>query len=304
MTPLHSRELGLVFVGCAALAVFTLVYAMAYAPTAPERFLGVRGFRRTRALGAQPWATLEPAVRWMGARLRPVIPDSLWDSLDKQLAAAGQFLGLVPEEFVAIEVLSTLTSILLGLVLATTHSVPRLIPVIAGAVGAALPLMYLSQRGQQRLKRIQRGLPYAIDVVSLGLSAGLDFPSCLRQVVDKASDPDDAMIDEISHVLRELQLGKSRSQALTAFSERAPVESAQEFVGAVLQAEEQGNPLAEILAIQATSSRMRRSARAEEQAAKAGVKIVVPCLFVFVTVMILIMGPMVLTASSLFGGNQ
>jgi tight adherence protein C len=304
MTPVfHSRELGWVFAGFAAFTVATLVYVMACTPTVEGRYLGVRGFRRTRALDAQPWSALEPFVRWMGARLRPLLPDSLCKSLDKQLAAAGQLLGLVPEEFVAITILSLWTGGVAGFLLVALKGLPPLTPIVLSAIGAVLPFMFLSQRGQQRLRRIQSGLPYAIDVVALGLSAGLDFPACLRQVVDKASDPDDALIDEVSHVLRELQLGKTRGEALTAFADRAPVESAQEFVGAVLQAEEQGNPLAEILTIQATSSRMRRTTVAEDHAAKAGVKIIIPCLLVFITVMILVIGPLVLTAGSLIAGG-
>ena len=72
-----------------------------------------------------------------------------------------------------------------------------------------------------------------------------------------------------------------------------------EFTGALIQAEERGNPVADVLQIQATSSRMRRSIRAEELAAKAGVAMVGPLVLVFATIMILIMGPMSMSLSAM-----
>ena len=89
-------------------------------------------------------------------------------------------------------------------------------------------------------------------------------------------------------------MGMTRRQALLAFSERAPLESVNEFVAAIVQAEERGNPVAEVLQIQAGVSRMRRSVKAEEAAAKAGVQMVGPLFLLFFCIMLLVMGPIVL----------
>jgi tight adherence protein C len=81
---------------------------------------------------------------------------------------------------------------------------------------------------------------------------------------------------------------------LTEFARRAPVDAVKEFCGSLIQAEERGNPVADVLQIQATGSRTRRSVRAEELAAKAGVAMVGPLMLVFAAIMMLILGPMYL----------
>ena len=157
-----------------------------------------------------------------------------------------------------------------------------------------LPYLHISEVAQERLKNINRRLPVVIDLMALSMSAGLDFPGAVRQVVEKSSNPDDPLIEELTRVMQELQLGRTRRQVLLEFAERAPVPSVNEFVSALMQAEERGNPVAEVLQIQAVVSRQRRTVNAEEAAAKAGVKIVGPLMLCFVCIMLLVMGPMIL----------
>jgi tight adherence protein C len=123
------------------------------------------------------------------------------------------------------------------------------------------------------------------------MSAGLDFPGALRQVTEKTADKGDALYEELTRILQELELGRTRKQALLSFAERAPTESVRDFVSAVVQAEEKGNPLAEVLQIQATMLRMRRSIAAEESAARAGVLMMGPLMLIFCTIMMIILGP-------------
>jgi tight adherence protein C len=144
-------------------------------------------------------------------------------------------------------------------------------------------------------------LPYLIDLISLALGAGLDFPGSLRQVVDKTSDADDPLVEEVGYILQELQIGKTRRQALTEFRNRVPGDSVNEFVAAIVQAEERGNPLADVLKIQAASSRQRRSVMGEEAAAKAGIKLIAPALMVFAACIIIIAGPLFFEIAPLVG---
>ena len=122
--------------------------------------------------------------------------------------------------------------------------------------------------------------------------------SARDKVVEKSSDPDDALVEEFTRLLQELQVGQTRRQALLDFADRAPLESVSEFVSAIVQAEERGNPVAEVLQIQAGVSRMRRSVKAEEAAAKAGVQMVGPLFLLFFCIMLLVMGPMILQLAS------
>ena len=89
--------------------------------------------------------------------------------------------------------------------------------------------------------------------------AGLDFPGAIRQVVDKSSNPDDPLVIELTRILRELQLGKTRNQALADFAARSPTGPVNEFVASLIQAEERGNPVADVLQIQAGVARLRRT---------------------------------------------
>jgi tight adherence protein C len=130
------------------------------------------------------------------------------------------------------------------------------------------------------------------------MSAGLDFPGAVRQVVEKSSNPDDPLTEELGRLLNELSLGRTRKQALLDLMARAPAPAVTEFVTALVQAEERGNPVSEVLQIQAGVSRMRRTVAAEESAAKAGVKMVLPLFLLFGSIMLLVMGPMLLKLAS------
>ena len=134
--------------------------------------------------------------------------------------------------------------------------------------------------------------------MALAMSAGLDFPGAVRQVVEKASSPDDPLVVEFTRILRELSIGRTRKQALADFCARSPTVPVTEFVGALIQAEERGNPVADVLLIQAGVARMRRSVRAEEAAARAAVKMLGPLFLLFASIMLLVMGPMVLSLAA------
>jgi tight adherence protein C len=295
--PVHQLAIAL-SVGATILIACYAVLSVPY--TAPS-FFGPRGLQRGRALSRNRfWSQVEPAVRWLGARLRPFLPERSRKSIDQQITLAGDFLGLQPEEFVSLSVLSCLVGLSLGSLYGILLGRGALYMVLSGALAAALPFLQLSGLVQERRRRVQNGLPYVIDLLSLGLSAGLDLPGSLRQVVEKASTPDDPLIEELNLILEELRMGKTRKEALTQFAARVPGESVREFVGAVIQAEERGNPLARVLQIQAESSRQRRSVRAEEAASKASLQILMPMVMIFVAILLLIVTPMAMSLKEQF----
>jgi len=292
---IRSEILRYVFIGAASLALFAFVYAVASAPTRVASRLGLRGLKRQRALSKNDlWGQVEPLVRWCGVRLSGVIGPGLRESLDRQIALAGDFLGMTADEYLGLSILSALGGTAAGALFGYLTEMGGLMVVVMTTLGGALPYLAVSGEAQRRLKEVGRRLPYAIDLLALGMSAGLDFPGAVRQVVEKSSDPNDPLIEELTLILQELQLGKTRKQALADFARRVPVDSVVEFVGAVTQAEERGNPVADVLLIQAAMSRQRRSVRAEEAATKAGVALVGPLILVFLCIMILLVGPMVL----------
>jgi len=249
------------------IALMAFTYAIASAPTRVANRLGLRGLKRQRVLAQNElWASIEPLVRWLGVRLSGILTDEQRAELDRQIGLAGDYMGL--------------TADMGGITL-----------IVGIMLGGALPYMQISGVAQERLKNIGRGLPYVIDLMALSMGAGLDFPGAVRQVVEKSSNPDDPLVEEFTLILQTMNLGRTRKEALLEFARRAPVETVTEFVNSLVQAEDRGNPVAEVLTIQATVSRTRRSVRAEEAAAKAGVQMVGPLMLVFFCIMGLLMGP-------------
>lgn len=282
-----------------AFALMLLVYGVASAPTRVASRLGLRGLKRTRILSQnEVWANFEPLVRWLGVRVSGIPSDQMRAELDRQIGLAGDYMGLTADEYLALSILSALAGLFVGAFAGWFMDLGMLTVILGGMLGGAIPYMQISGTAQERLKNISRGLPYVIDLMALSMGAGLDFPGAVRQVVDKSSNPEDPLVEEFTLILQTLNLGRTRKEALEELAKRAPVETVQEFVNAVIQAEERGNPVAEVLSIQATVSRTRRSVRAEEAAAKAGVQMVGPLMLVFFTIMGLLLGPAVMQISA------
>ncbi len=292
---LNHVAYGYAFSGASAIAIGLATYAVVSAPTRVASRLGMRGLKRRRAIENNPlWAQIEPLVRWFGVRVSGLLGDDSRQSLDKQLALAGDWLGLTPEEYVGLSIVSFLGGLLFGAVFGIVSGTGGMMIAICGPLFAAFPYLLISGEAQRRLKQVNRGLPFTVDLMALAMSAGLDFPGAIRQVVEKSSDSSDALVEEFTRVLQELQLGRTRKQALTDFMNRVPSDQVTEFVNAVIQAEERGNPVADVLQIQAGVARMRRSVRAEELAAKAGVAMVGPLFLLFGCIMLLVVAPMIL----------
>ncbi len=295
----NYEVLRFLFIGTVTSALFIATYAVAAAPSRVASRLGMRGLKRQRALADNPaWAQVEPLVRWLGVRVSGVLEDPLRGKMDRQLSLAGDYLGLTPEEYLALSILTMFGGAAFGAVAGHMLDMGLVLTLATAPVGAAMGYFAVSGEQTRRMKQINRGLPYAADLLALAMSAGQDFPGAVRQVVDKSSDPDDALVEEFTRILQELQVGMTRRQALLGFADRAPLESVSEFVSAIVQAEERGNPVAEVLQIQVGVFRMRRSVKAEEAAAKVGVQMVGPLFLLFFCIMLLVMGPMVLALAA------
>ncbi len=281
------------FLVSVAAACFTFVYGFVKLEGQQYRPLGTRGYGRARGLEERRlWAAVAPFVFWLGRRVDSFIPYRQRNAADALLSSAGDPLGLEPRELIVIVGLCGLTGAGLGgaYSLFADRSVAY-VPVLA-LIGVMLPYARVSSMAQQRLKEISRGLPTMVDLLCLSLSAGLDFPAAIEQIVSKSRNREDALRAELRVMLRELMLGKTRRQVLELFSMRVKVDAVREFVAAVIQAEEEGTPLAKVLAIQAGVSRNRRSTRAEEMAARTGLQLVIPLGLVFLAVLLLIAAPL------------
>ena len=278
-----------------AVALFVIVHVAASAPAGDGKRLGLRGLKRQRALQTAPfWTTLEPIVRWIGARSSGLISEETRKGMNQKISLAGDFLGLLPEEVVGLSVLTAIGGLGVGALAGSLTGMGNILVIAGLLIGAAMPSMRISEAAAERMKTVDRRLPSAIDLLALAMGAGLDFPGSVRQVVEKSGAPDDPVVEEFTLILQSLQLGRTRSQALEEFAARVPADSVVEFVAAVVQAEMRGNPVVEVLRIQAEVSRRKRTVRAEEAAAKAGVAMIGPLVLVFLCILMLIVAPIVM----------
>lgn len=275
--------------GGLALGVFTL----ARNPPVDTPRLGVRGLKRHQALAeGGSFATIEPLMRLVAGWCAHLPLGDKRRQIDEMLKHAGGWLGLTANEFIALSVMGAVGFSVLGLAAVTLLDLPSILVFFFAGLGAILPYVRASSEMQKRFKEVNRSLPGAIDLASLCMGAGLDFPGSLRQIVDK-SGRRDALIEELNFILQELELGRTRRQALENFADRVPTEAVRDFVGTVIQSEEKGNPLAEVLRIQARMLRMRRSVMAEEAAARAAVLMMGPLMLIFGAIILVLLGPFI-----------
>ena len=160
--------------------------------------------------------------------------------------------------------------------------------IIAG-LGFYLPSMYLSSMISRRQDAIIKKFPDALDLMSICVDAGLPFDGAMARVHEKWDDP---LADEFGRVIYEVQLGKSRRQALRDMADRMDVNDVSSFVAAILQAEHLGVSIGKVLRIQSEQMRLRRRQRAEEKAHQAPVKMLFPLVFlIFPSMFIVLLGP-------------
>jgi tight adherence protein C len=276
----------------AAAATFGVMLLLAGIPVPPEPRLGRQGAERRRALATRGWfRALEPLLRFLAGIIAFFPLDRLRERQALELKRADHFLGLTPDELSALSVLSAVGfgSVVGGACLAT--GVNPLLIVPTTVFGFFAPKVQLDEITRARVKQISRTLPHAIEITALCMGAGVDFPGALRLVSTGGGGERGPLEREFSAILDELELGRTRREALLGFAERVPSEAVRDFVSAVVQAEQKGNPLAQVIQIQGRMLSNRRSVAAEEAAARAGVLMIGPTTLLLGSVLLLLMGP-------------
>ncbi len=164
---------------------------------------------------------------------------------------------------------------------------------VGGAVGFMAPEFWLGRKVRARAEEMVLQLPDALDLLTISVEAGLGFDAALAKVVEKMDGP---LVDEFRQALAEIRMGRTRREALRDVAKRADSQPINNFIGAIVQAEQLGVPIAKVLQIQSNQLRILRRQRAEEAAAKAPVKMLFPMVgCIFPTIFIVILGPAILT---------
>ncbi|HEX9738319.1 MAG TPA: type II secretion system F family protein [Candidatus Limnocylindria bacterium] len=161
------------------------------------------------------------------------------------------------------------------------------------AVGFLAPEFWLGRKIRGRQMDMILQLPDALDLLTISVEAGLGFDAALAKVVEKMEGP---LVNEFRQALAEIRMGRLRRDALRDVASRADAQPVTNFIGAIVQAEQLGVPIAKVLQIQSQQLRIERRQRAEEAAAKAPVKMLFPMVgCIFPTIFIVILGPAIVT---------
>jgi tight adherence protein C len=245
---------------------------------------------------------IAPLTGWLVQRFSKLLPVSFLSGLERRLIRAGE--PTTVSGFLTVTLISTLATGALALAVVSV-SASRVGPMqvaavaLAAAIGFFLPQLWLRQRVGARQAHIIKTLPDSFDLITTCVEAGLGLDAALKRVSEKVEGP---FSDELSRTLQEVALGKMRRDALRELGERTGVQDLISFVNAVIQAEQMGSSIGNVLRVQSEQLRVRRRQRAQEQAHKAPVKMIFPLvLCIFPTLFLVILGPAVITIMESFG---
>jgi tight adherence protein C len=236
---------------------------------------------------------------------RRVTPNDYAERIQHKLDVAGNPPGWTVDRIVSLKVVGIGVGFVAAALFAALLDWSLLRGVMVALIGAVVgyygPNLYLYQRGHDRTEKMQRELPDALDLLTISVEAGLGFDAALSQVARNTHGP---LAQELARVLQEMQIGLGRSAALRALGERNSLPDLRSFTSAMVQADAFGIPVGQVLRVQSNEIRLKRRQRAEEQAQKVPVKIMIPLvLFILPCLFIAVIGPAVISMMTGLGSG-
>jgi tight adherence protein C len=245
---------------------------------------------------------LRPFYRAAVGIARRFTPVGVRRSLQHKLVLAGSPAGWDADRVLASKVGGLALGLVAGVLFVLALPVPlgfRLLGlVVLCLVGFFIPNVALANQVQRRQTRIRSDLPDSIDLLTISVEAGLGFDAALAQVSRNTSGP---LAEEFYRTLQEVQLGRSRTEAMRNLAGRSNVPELKAFVLAMVQADIFGIAVAKVLRIQAREMRLKRRQLAEERAMKVPIKVLFPVLFcIFPALFVVILGPAIMRIMVVF----
>ena len=245
---------------------------------------------------------LLPATASLAGLTLKLNPRTTLDSISARLLAAGMGRKITPTTFLAMKAAGGLVGGFLGLRCRRRRRSGRSRRFHSrfafGLVGFIAPGFVVSMRGRKRREEIRTQLPDALDLLAVSVEAGLGFDGAVAKLTEHM---DGALAEEFSLTLGEMRIGESRHDALKKLAERAATPEVASFCRAIIQADQLGISLGRLLRLQASESRLKRQAAAEEKAMKSPIKMLFPTvIFIFPAMFIVILGPAMLNIMTLF----
>jgi tight adherence protein C len=238
---------------------------------------------------------LIPIIEKLSEMVARFTPQKQLETSRKLIEMAGQTTD--PTQFFLMRIGATIGLGVMGLLMAifAVKATPfQLLMWTGGGIvlGYMLPVLLLRSKISRRQAEVVKALPDALDLLVICVEAGLGFDAAMGKVYEKW---DNEMALAFGRVLREIQLGKARRDALKAMSDRLDVPDVSAFTAAIIQAEQLGVSMSKILRVQADQMRVKRRQRAQERAQQAPVKMMIPMtLLIFPAIWVVLMGPAVI----------
>jgi len=247
-----------------------------------------------RPFGERVLAPLQGRALGLGKR---VTGRGTGDRIQHKLDLAGNPSGWDVDRVIAMKVIGAVVGVVVGFIVTLLFDAGLSVTIVGLGAGLVIgffaPNLYLYQVGYDRANQMQRELPDAIDLMTISVESGLGFDAAVQQV---ASNTDGPLADEFARVLREMQIGSSRSDSLRSLADRTTVPEVNTFVSAMVQADAFGIPIAQVLRVQSAEIRVKRRQRAEQKAQQVPVKITIPLIFTILPCLfVAVMGPAVIS---------
>jgi tight adherence protein C len=279
--------LGFVFVSLLVTAA-----AMALAPSGVgviERRLGEVGGPQAVQESSEGFDRVVGALKTLGSRV-PRSPSEM-GKLQQRLVTAGYRNNEAVPIFLGIRIGFAL--LLFALFASPIAIHPNFLLALGGCgLGYVLPGVMLARMAKKRQHKIRLGLPDALDLLVVSVEAGLGLDQAIQRVAEELAFAHPELADELRLINLELRAGKARSEALHNFGERTQVDDVISLVAMLVQTDKFGTSVAQSLRVHSDTARTKRRQRAEEAAAKTGVKMVFPLVFcIFPAIWIVTIGP-------------
>jgi tight adherence protein C len=232
----------------------------------------------------------------MAKRVSSIVPKSPkeMNRLQRRMVRAGVKRPAAAVYFAAAEVICP---IFLALVTVGYFGVYQggMYALLAAGVGYAAPGLWLVWKTAKRQKEIQNGLPDALDLLIVCVEAGSGLDAAIVKASEELSIAYPSLAEELRLITTEVRAGKPRLEAFKNFAQRTGVEDVRSLVAMMIQTDRFGTSIAQALRTHAEVSRTKRRQRAEEKAAKLGVKLVFPLVFcLFPALYVVVLGPAVI----------
>lgn len=248
---------------------------------------------------------LFPLTGSVAARLTRFTPKALRHMVEEKLAIAGGLGGMGANEFLLLAsflgiALPLITAMVAMLAQAKIHQVIGF-SLYALAGGIYLPFLILNRKIKARRHSMVRDLPDVLDLLTVCVEAGLGFDGALHKLSEKMKG---ALVEEFSRLLNEIRVGVPRRNALMAMTNRCNLEDVSVFTTSLIQADQLGVGIGNVLRIQSAAMREKRRQRAQEAAMKAPVKMLLPMvMFIFPTIFVILLGPAMIQLIGTFGAK-